>query len=35
VQLKLPPQIGDVAIGATLLDGGTGWFDDVQLRVVN
>ena len=35
VQLKLPPQIGDVAIGATLLDGGTGWVDDVQLRVVN
>jgi hypothetical protein len=35
VRLKLPPQIGDVMIGATLLDGGTGWFDDVQLRVVD
>lgn len=35
VQLKLPTQIDDVTIGATLLDSGTGWFDDVQLRVVN
>ena len=35
VQLKLPPQIGDMMIGATLLDSGTGWLDDVQLRVLN
>ena len=35
VQLKLPTQIGDVMIGATLLDSGTGWLDDVQLRVLN
>lgn len=35
VQLKLPAQIGEVTVGATLLDSGTGWLDDVQLRVVN
>jgi len=35
VQLKLPPRISDVTIGATLLDSGTGWLDDVQLHVVN
>ena len=34
VRVKVPPDAHQVSIGAMLLDGGTGWLDDVKLNVV-
>jgi hypothetical protein len=34
VRLKVPAAVHKVSIGAMLLDGGTGWLDDVKLSVV-
>lgn len=34
VRVKLPADAHRVSIGAMLLDGGTGWLDDVKLNVV-
>lgn len=34
VRVKVPAEAHKVSIGAMLLDGGTGWLDDVQLKVV-
>lgn len=34
VRVKVPADTHRVSIGAMLLDSGTGWLDDVQLRVV-
>lgn len=35
VRAKLPPDARVISIGVLLLDAGTGWVDDVQLRVVD
>ena len=34
VRTKVPPGAQKISIGALLLDRGTGWLDEVQLRVV-
>jgi len=34
VRVKVPAEAHKVSIGAMLLDGGTGWLDDVKLNVV-
>jgi hypothetical protein len=34
VRATLPPGTTSVTIGATLLDGGSGWMDDVQLKAI-
>jgi hypothetical protein len=35
VRFKLPPEAYELKIGVMLLDAGTGWVDDVKLRVVD
>jgi hypothetical protein len=35
VRLKLTPLVKKVTVGAILLDGGEGWLDDVELKVVD
>jgi len=34
VRAKLPPGTTSITIGATLLDSGSGWMDDVQLKAI-
>jgi hypothetical protein len=34
LRAQVPKTTTTISVGATLLDGGTGWLDDVQLRVV-
>lgn len=34
LRATLPPGTTSVTIGATLLDGGSGWMDDVQLKAI-
>jgi hypothetical protein len=35
IQTKILPGVDQLNLGATLLDAGTGWFDDVQVRIVD
>jgi hypothetical protein len=35
VKLELPANARTITIGASLLDGGTGWLDEVELRVLD
>ncbi len=35
IRLKVPRTVQTLTLGVTLLDSGTGWLDDVQLRVVD
>lgn len=35
VEVKITPEVDELLIGATLLDAGTGWVDDVQVHIVN
>ena len=34
VRMTVSPNVRNLTVGVTLLDGGTGWMDDTQLRVV-
>ncbi len=34
IRVQLPNGVSTISVGATLLDAGTGWLDDVQLNVV-
>jgi hypothetical protein len=34
VRAQLPPGTSTIKVGAVLLDGGSGWMDDVQLRTI-
>jgi hypothetical protein len=34
VRVKVPDGTHKISVGAMLLDGGTGWLDDVKLNVV-
>ncbi len=34
LRVQLPNGVSTISVGATLLDAGTGWLDDVQLKVV-
>jgi hypothetical protein len=33
--VKITPEVDQLLVGATLLDAGTGWIDDVQVHVVD
>jgi hypothetical protein len=35
VEVKITPEVDQLLVGATLLDAGTGWIDDVQVHVVD
>ena len=35
LDFKVPDQVGEVTIGASLLDAGTAWLDDVHIHVVD
>ena len=35
IEAKVPTGADKLSVGATLLDGGTGWFDDVKISVVD
>jgi len=35
VSLRLAPQVRTLTLGATLLDAGEGWLDDVELKVID
>ncbi len=35
VEVKITPEVDQLLIGATLLDAGTGWIDDVQAHIVD
>jgi hypothetical protein len=35
IEAKMPPGVDQLNLGATLLDAGTGWVDDVQVHIVD
>ncbi len=35
IDLKITPEVDQLIVGASLLDAGTGWLDDVQVHVVD
>ena len=35
IELKITPEVDELTVGASLLDAGTGWLDDVQVHILD